>query len=694
MAARNLVIVESPAKAGTINKFLGRDYEVEASFGHVRDLPKSKMGVDVTNGFTPAYVIPTKAKKRVSALKKQAKDKETIYLATDPDREGEAISWHLAALLSDDGKTKIKRVMFNELTKEAVKTAFEHPRDIHQNLVNSQQARRILDRIVGYELSPLLWRKVGRGLSAGRVQSVALRLVVERERDIRNFKPEEYWSLRAKLSSLRPSEAEKIFEAKLDRIGKKKAELKNETTTLKIKSVLEKETFKVTSIQKKERNRKPQAPYTTSKLQQEAYNRLGFSAARTMRIAQMLYEGIELGEEGSVGLITYMRTDSVNIAEVARKEAVQFIKEHFGKDHLPKVPNFYRSKKGAQEAHEAVRPTSTFREPDKIKSFLSEEQYKLYDLIWRKFVASQMAGALDLVTSIEILGGSEYFFKASGTRNLFSGFLAVFGDASKAAKKKEENSEDEEDGDQEFPELEQNELLKLHELIPAQHFTKPPARYNDASLVKVLEEEGIGRPSTYAPIIYTLVSRDYVERKGGALIPTELAETVIGLLVEHFPYVLDIQFTALMEEELDKIEEGTMDWGKVLHDFYLPFEERLKEAKEKMKNVRQEAVPAGENCEKCGKPMMIKWGRFGKFVACSGFPECRNTKPLSTGVACPKENCGGYLVARKGKGGRKFFGCSKYPNCDYIANQLPTQKTDGEESEEKPPEADKVDEDV
>ena len=692
--AKNLVIVESPAKAGTINKFLGKDYEVEASFGHVRDLPKSKMGVDPTNGFIPQYVIPTKAKKRVSALKKQAKGKETIYLATDPDREGEAISWHLAALLSEDNNAVIKRVMFNELTKEAVKNAFEHPRGIDQNLVNAQQARRVLDRIVGYELSPLLWRKVGRGLSAGRVQSVALRLIVERERDIRNFKPEEYWSLHAKLSSTRPSEAEKIFQAKLDRIGKKKAELKNEADTLKIKSALEKETFKVISVQKKERNRKPQAPYTTSKLQQEAYNRLGFSAARTMKIAQMLYEGIELGEEGSVGLITYMRTDSVNIAEVARKEAAQFVKEHFGKDHLPKVPNFYRSKKGAQEAHEAVRPTSVFREPEKIKSFLSEEQYKLYDLVWRKFVASQMAGAVDLVTSIEILAGSEYFFKASGTRNLFPGFLAVFEDASKAAKKKEENSDDEEEGEQEFPELEQNELLKLHELIPAQHFTKPPARYNDASLVKILEEEGIGRPSTYAPIIYTLVSRDYVERKGGALIPTELAETVIELLVQHFPYVLNVQFTALMEEELDKIEEGELDWGKVLHDFYQPFEEHLKEAKEKMKNVRQEPVPANEDCEKCGKPMMIKWGRFGKFVACSGFPECRSTKPISTGVACPKENCGGYLVKRKGKGGRKFFGCSKYPNCDYIANQLPTQKVAGEESEEKPPEADEVDADV
>ena len=693
MAAKNLVIVESPAKAGTINKFLGKNYEVEASFGHVRDLPKSKMGVDPQNGFIPQYVVPTKAKKTVSKLKKLAKGKDAIYLAPDPDREGEAISWHLAALLSEE-VSNIKRVSFNELTKEAVMRAFDHPRDIDQKLVNAQQARRVLDRIVGYELSPLLWKKVGRGLSAGRVQSVALRLIVEREREIKKFKPQEYWSLRAKLSSLRTSEQEKIFLAKLDRIGKKKAELKNETETLKLKSILEKEEFRVLSVQKKERQRKPQAPFTTSKLQQEAYTRLGFSAARTMRVAQGLYEGVEIGSEGSVGLITYLRTDSVNIAESARKEANQFVKEKFGKDYLPKVPNFYRSKKGAQEAHEAIRPTSAYREPDQVKSFLSEEQFKLYDLIWRKFVASQMTAAIDQVTSIEIVAAVEYFFKASGTRNLFPGFSAVFGEVNRVKKKGKEAAEedDEEEEEQEFPELNQDEILKLHELIGAQHFTKPPARYNDASLVRVLEEKGIGRPSTYAPIIYTLTAREYIERKGGALMPTELAEIVIDLLVEHFPYVLDIEFTAHMEEELDKIEEGEMDWIQVLHDFYGPFEAHLQEAKEKMKNVRRESTPTGENCEKCAKPMMIKWGRFGKFVACSGFPECRNTKPMSTGVACSKPDCGGYLVARKAKGGRKFFGCSKYPNCDYIANQLPTQASDS--TEEKPPEADEIDEDV
>ena len=698
--AKSLVIVESPAKAGTINKILGQDYQVEASFGHIRDLPKSKMGVDIENGFSPQYVIPPKAKKTVNNLKKHAKDKDTIYLATDPDREGEAISWHLAILLNGEAPN-VKRVMFNELTKEAVRNAFEHPRDIDQNLVNAQQARRVLDRIVGYELSPLLWRKVGRGLSAGRVQSVALRLIVEREREIRGFKPQEYWSLIAQLSSERSSEKEKIFEAKLNRIGDQKADLKNEEQTLKIKKALEHERFQVVSIQKKERKRKPQAPYTTSKLQQEAYNRLGFSAARTMRIAQGLYEGVNIGgEEGTVGLITYMRTDSVNIAEVARKEAAKYIREKYGDDYLPKTPNFYRSKKGAQEAHEAIRPTSVYHEPETIKQYLDDDQYKLYELIWRKFVASQMTVAVDLVTSIEILAGSEYFFRASGKKNLFPGFSIVFQEIVQKKEDKEEKSEkkdeEDEDGDEdelEFPDLEQNEILKLHELIGNQHFTKPPARYNDASLVKMLEEKGIGRPSTYAPIIYTLTSRDYIERKGGALIPTELGEMVLTLLVEHFPYILDIQFTALMEAELDKIEEGEEDWIKVLKNFYEPFLTHLNEAKQTMKNVRQEPVSANEDCEKCGKPMMIKWGRFGKFVACSGFPECRNTKPLSTGILCPKEGCGGFLVARKGKGGRKFFGCSKYPNCDYISNQLPKKESpDG--VEEKPPEMEEIDEDV
>ena len=686
---KNLVIVESPAKAGTLHKFLGPGYQIEASYGHVRDLPKSKMGVDIQNGFKPHYVIPQKSKKVVHRLQQQAKKVKAIYLAPDPDREGEAISWHLAHLLSGNSKA-IWRVVFNEITRDAVVHAFERPRQIDQKLVDAQQARRVLDRIVGYELSPLLWKKVGRGLSAGRVQSVALRLIVEREREIRKFKPEEYWTLIARLSSKRPVEREKIFKARLDRIGKAKVELKNEAETLKLKEFLAKQVYRVISIQKNERRRRPQAPYTTSKLQQEAYGRLGFSAAKTMRIAQQLYEGVQLGEEGSVGLITYMRTDSVNVAQSAREEARRYIAEHFGSDYLPKTPNLYRSKKGAQEAHEAIRPTSVARHPDKIKRHLNQDQLKLYDLIWRKFLASQMTVAIDLVTSIEILAGTEYFFKATGTRNLFPGFSAVLSDVNRTAKK-DQKEEDEEAGTQEFPELERNEELELHELIGDQHFTKPPPRFNDASLVKVLEEKGIGRPSTYAPIIYTLVARGYVQRKGGALIPMELAETVITLLVKHFPSILDVKFTALMEEELDKIEEGTLNWVKVLQDFHGPFQQWLSEAKEKMKTVKREAVPAHENCDKCGKPMVIKWGRFGKFIACSGFPKCRNTKPITTDVPCPKEGCEGYLVKRKGKKGRSFYGCSKYPDCDFTSNHLPGK---GSTVEEKPPEADEIDEDV
>src|SRR3989338_8709806 len=684
---KHLVIVESPTKAGTINKFLGKDYHVEASFGHVRDLPKSKMGVDVANDFVPQYIIPSKAKKTVNKLKKAAEGMQTIFLAADPDREGEAISWHLAAIFNGS-KADIKRVEFNELTKEAVCRSFEHPREIDENLVNAQQARRILDRVVGYELSPLLWKKVQRGLSAGRVQSVALRIIVEREREIRAFVPEEYWSLHAELSSKRPEQQSKIFTAKLVKIGKEKAEIHREDEMLGVKNALTNAEFRVLSVQKKERQRKAQAPYTTSKLQQEAYNRLGFSAVKTMKVAQSLYEGVDLGKDGGpVGLITYMRTDSVNIADVARKEASQYIYEKFGSEYYPQTPNMYKSKKGAQEAHEAIRPSSAYREPEKIKSHLNEEQYKLYDLIWRKFVSSQMTPARDLVTSIDIQAGTEYFFKASGTKNIFPGFSAVFGDFQKNVEKKENEDKKEEadesgDVNDDFPELEYNELLNLHQLTGNQHFTKPPPRFNDASLVKILEEKGIGRPSTYAPTISTLVYRNYAERKGGALMPTELADTVIDLLVNHFPVILDVEFTARMEEDLDLIEEGKADWVKILKEFHEPFEKQLVEAREKMKDMKKPVVETDEKCEKCGKTMVIRWGRFGKFIACSGFPECRNTKAISTGVPCPKENCGGSLVPRRSKGNRKFFGCSKYPACDYIANQLP--KSDSSESSPVP----------
>jgi DNA topoisomerase I len=686
---RNLVIVESPAKAKTINKFLGSDYQVEASMGHVRDLPKSKMGVDLTKDFEPHYIVMTKAKKTVMHLKKQAKNKEGIYLAPDPDREGEAISWHLAHILKEaNQKAEVRRVVFNEITKEAIKEAFKHPREIAMNLVNAQQARRILDRIVGYELSPLLWKKVGRGLSAGRVQSVALRLIVDREVEIRSFVPVEYWSIVAKVSSERKENAGKLFLAKLDKIGEEKVDLTNREQTEKIRAEVENLPFKVQKVDKRERSRNPQAPFTTSKLQQEAYNRLGFPAAKTMRVAQKLYEGVELGDEGTTGLITYMRTDSVNISATAQTEAAQYIQNKYGKDYLPPKPPVYKSKKGAQEAHEAVRPSSVKREPDMMKHYLTDEEFKLYDLIWKKFVSSQMTPAVDEQISVSILVGDKYWFKSSGRRNLFPGFGVLYAAPAEEKKDDKADSEDDEDTFGELPDLTADEILKLHELLGNQHFTKPPARFNDASLVKTLEEKGIGRPSTYAPTIYTLVVREYVNRKGGALIPTELGEIVINLLVEHFPKVLDIQFTATMEEELDKIEDGETDWIKVLKDFFGPFSANVATAKEEMKNMRQEAIPTEYNCEVCTKGMVIKWGRFGKFLACSGFPECKSTRSIPSGYKCPEPNCGGDLIKRMSKKRRTFYGCSKYPKCNYIANKLP-EKAGGNGKEDEVPEAER-----
>lgn len=678
---RNLVIVESPSKAKTINKFLGDEYTVEASMGHIRDLPKSKMGVDVTQNFEPHYIVMAKARKTVKHLKQQAKGKTGIYLAPDPDREGEAISWHLAHLLKEvNEKAEVRRVVFNEITKDAVKEAFKHPREIEMNLVNAQQARRILDRIVGYELSPLLWKKVGRGLSAGRVQSVALRLITDREKEIRNFVPVEYWSIEAKLSSEKKENANKVFIAKLDRIGEEKADLKNSEQTEKIRQEIEKSAFTVHKIDKRERVRNPQAPFTTSKIQQEAYNRLGFPAAKTMRVAQKLYEGIELGEEGTVGLITYMRTDSVNVAASAQAEASQYIQKKFGPKFLPPKPPVYKAKKGAQEAHEAIRPSSVNREPEAIRSFLTDEEFKLYELIWKKFVGSQMVPAVDEQISVILVSAEKYFFRASGRRNLFQGFGIVY--AEPVEEKKEEKDGSDEDEFMELPNLTQGETLKLYELLGNQHFTKPPGRFNDASLVKMLEEKGIGRPSTYAPTIYTLVVREYVVRKGGALMPTELGEIVVNLLVQHFPKVLDIQFTANMEEQLDKIEEGDADWVQVLQTFFTPFEADVAVAREEMKSMREEAVPTEYNCEVCGKTMMIKWGRFGKFLACSGFPDCKTTRSVPSGHKCPQPDCGGDLVKRMSKKRRTFYGCSKYPKCTYIANKLP-EKEGGAAEEEK-----------
>jgi len=672
--ASNLVIVESPAKAKTINKFLGKDYQVEASMGHVRDLPKSRMGVDIENDFTPEYIISPKNIKTAKHLKASAEGKISVYLATDPDREGEAISWHLAHIFSEANKDlRIHRVEFNEITRDAVLEAFQHPREIAINLVNAQQARRVLDRIVGYQLSPLLWKKVGRGLSAGRVQSVALRFIVDREREIRKFVPQEYWTLDARLSSVDGPEQEKTFLSRLSRIGSEKPVLPDAVETEKVKKELEGLPFEVAKIDKTEKRRRPQAPYTTSKLQQESYTRIGFSSANTMRIAQRLYEGVELGSEGSVGLITYMRTDSVNVAVSAQKEAAQFITEKFGADYLPKEPPVYKSRKSAQEAHEAIRPTSAYRTPDSLKEFLAEDELKLYELIWRKFIASQMVPAVDEVTSILILAGEKFWFKTTGTRNVFPGFSAAFGEI-RTERDTAKDGEDDTPEVSEVPELKVGQKLKLLELPGEQHFTKPPARFNDASLVRLLEEKGIGRPSTYAPTISTLLDRDYCERKGGALMPTELGETVTDLLVQYFPKVLEAEFTALMEEELDEVEEGKIEWKKVLYDFSGPFNELLAKAREEMKNFKQEAVPTEYKCDTCGKFLVIKFGRFGKFLACSGFPDCKYTRSIPTGFFCPEPGCGGELVKRKAKGRRSFYGCSNYPRCTYVTNNLPKKE--------------------
>lgn len=695
--AKNLVIVESPAKAKTINKFLGKDYQVEASMGHVRDLPKSRMGVDLEKDFTPEYIISPKNIKRAKHLKGSAEDKTAVYLATDPDREGEAISWHLEHIFREaNAALQIYRVEFNEITKTAVLHAFQNPRPIAINLVNAQQARRILDRIVGYQLSPLLWKKVGKGLSAGRVQSVALRFIVDREREIRKFVPQEYWTLAAKLSPAEGEEQAKIFLSRLDKIGDKKPEIKTSEETEALKKTIEVLPFEIVEVDKAERRRKPQAPYTTSKLQQESYTRLGFSSANTMRIAQRLYEGVELGDEGSIGLITYMRTDSVNIAASAQKEAIEFIQEKFGQDYLPKEPTVYKSRKGAQEAHEAIRPTSVFRTPESVAPYLEEDMLRLYELIWRKFLASQMVPAIDEVLTVSIVAGepsssddSKFWFKTTGTKNIFPGFTAAFAEIKADKESSKDADEEESDVAAELPDFKIGQKLSLRELLGDQHFTKPPARFNDASLVRLLEEKGIGRPSTYAPTISTLLDRDYCEKKSGALIPTELGEIVVDLLVEHFPKVLESEFTALMEEELDEIEEGKMEWKKVLKDFYGPFSELLEKAREEMKNFKRESIPTEYKCDLCGKQLLIKFGRFGKFLACSGFPECKYTRSLPTGFYCPQPGCGGELVKRKAKGRRAFYGCSNYPKCTYTANALPKKSEDqappdGETSQASP----------
>ncbi len=660
--AQCLVIVESPAKCKTIHKYLGNDFEIAASMGHVIDLPRSKMGIDIENNFEPQYIVAKDKKKTLSDLKKKAKSKKVIYLACDPDREGEAISWHLKNELGN-GK-KVARVVFNEITEEAVKEAFRHPGEIDMNLVGAQQARRVLDRLVGYSLSPLLWQKVGRGLSAGRVQSVALRLIVDREREIKAFIPEEYWTIEAELKKKKGDQTP--FVAKLEKIEEVKAEIKNEKIAQRILARIKTSDFVVKEVKQQKKKRNPYPPYTTSKLQQAAYNVLHFPASKTMRVAQSLYEGVDIGPEGSVGLITYMRTDSVRISETALKETRQLIEKDYGKAYLPSKPNFYKSKKRAQEAHEAIRPTRVSRRPKNIEKYLTPDQFKLYTLIWNQVVSSQMNPAIIAQGTADISAGHEAgrplagncLFRSTGSQVEFLGCLAT-------------QSRTEEQ-DNPLPPLAAGEKLDLLKLDNHQHFTKPPARFTDASLVKSLEEKGIGRPSTYAPIILTLTSRDYVRREGGSLVPTELGILVTDLLVQYFAKVLDFEFTANMEDELDLIEDGKAEWVQVVREFYGVFSGQMDFAKTQMQTVKREVEPTDERCDRCGKPMVIKWGRRGRFMSCSGWPACRNAKSIPTNVICPQCNKG-KLVARRAKSGkgRPFYGCSTYPDCNFITNRLP-----------------------
>ena len=653
---KSLVIVESPAKAKTISKILGNKFEIIPSMGHIVDLPKTKMGVDIENNFKPTFIVASKRKKILSQIKKEAKNADKIYLATDPDREGEAIGWNIKDKLNVNNKEYF-RVVFHEITPQAIKESFAHPVDLNVNKVNAQTGRRVLDRLVGYFLSPLLWRKVAGGLSAGRVQSVALRVIVEREREIQKFVPQEYWEIEAELKKVHSprSTVHSKFIAKLEKIEDEKAQIKNQEEAQAILKDLEGKQFVVSNIKETEKRKNPYAPFITSTLVQDAFYKLRYSSSRTMMIAQQLYEGIELGKEGAVGLITYMRTDSVNIAASALAEVRGFIQNRFGKEYLPDAPNVYKSKKQAQEAHEAIRPTSVLRTPLEMKEYLTSEQFKLYTLIYNRFVASQMKPALYAITSVEISAG-KYLFRVSGSKLIFKGFTAVY-----------EVEEEKDEEKKRLPRLEVNELLDLVALNTTQHFTKPPPRYSEATLVKTLEEEGIGRPSTYAPIIQTIVYRDYVRRLKGYLYPTELGCKVNDLLVEYFSEVIDVKFTATMEEKLDEIEEGKQEWVKVINDFYTPFKGKLDYANE---FIQKEVVTTNEICATCGKPMVVKWSRKGKFLSCSDFPNCRYAKSITTGVKCPQEGCGGELIERRSRRGL-FYGCTSYPKCTYIAKTLP-----------------------
>ena len=710
---KKLILVESPTKVHTITQFLDKSYTVRATMGHIIDLPKSKLGLDEENNFEPSYIVMRTKTKMLKEITAAAGKADVIYFATDPDREGEAISYHLKNKLKLE-KKETHRIEFNEITKKAVLAALASPREINLNLFYAQQARRILDRLVGYKLSPLLWKSIQRGLSAGRVQSVALRMICEREREIEAFKPVEYWSVIARLKS----DATAEFNAKLIQIKGVKAAIKTKEEGDKIVSDCTSAEYVVRKIDSREKNRYTAPPFITSTLQQEAAKKLGFTARKTMMIAQSLYEGVNVGEEGETGLITYMRTDSVRVSEEALAEVRGLIKEKYGAESLPEVPNTFKNKKNSQDAHEAVRPSSVLREPAGIKQFLNPDQFKLYDLIWKRFVASQMKAALLEVTSIDIAAG-EYLFRATGNVIKFKGFLSVY-DITEDKDEKKEGEEDEAEADKNavLPKLSEGQLLILVKLIPEQHFTQPPPRFNDASLVKALEENNIGRPSTYAAIISTILDRNYIERLDKRFKPTELGFLVCDILVKNFPNILNVEFTAGMEEELDTVEEGTNTWQKVVADFYKPFSESLAKAALTLGEMKKEADPNAEKCEKCGKPMavkfgfrgkflactgypeckstksiggeaaedtaptgvvcekcganmILKFGRFGKFLACEKYPECKSTKSIGIGIKCPK--CGGDVVSRRGKKG-SFYGCGNYPKCDFITNAKPVAK--------------------
>ncbi len=661
--ADKLVIVESPAKAKTINKFLGKDYKITASFGHVRDLPKKYLGVDVENGFKPRYEIMPDKKDVVSKLKKEAAGYEKIYLATDPDREGEAISWHLAHILKISDSENC-RITFNEITEKAVQAAIEGSRPIDMNMVNSQQTRRILDRIVGYKISPLLWKKVRTGLSAGRVQSVALRLICEREKEIEKFKPQEYWNLNLLLSKKGDTES---FKAKYFGDGTGKRKLNNEADVKEVLGKFSGKPVVVKSIKKSKKKKYPLPPFITSTLQQEASNKLGFPTKKTMRIAQQLYEGIDLKDRGSIGLITYMRTDSTRVSAEIQNEARDLIKKLFGAEYVPAAHNTYKNKGKSQDAHEAVRPTVVELLPHNIKESLSNDQYRLYKLIFDRFVASQMSPAMLDNVNVDLESG-EQIFKAMGSIVTFKGFMAVY-DVSAG----KQNGNDDVIVNAHMPELVKNEEVDLKEIIKEQKFTQPPARYTEAALVKTLEEKGIGRPSTYSPTISTILSREYIEREKKSLLPTDLGKIVNEIMEKSFEHIVDYNFTAGLEDKLDEVEQGNLDMLSILTDFYIDFSRILDHAYQTLEKVKMPVEETDIICEKCGRNMVIKTGRYGKFLACPGFPECKNTKQFleETGKTCPK--CGGKVIYKTTKKKKKFIGCENYPECDYSSWNLPIE---------------------